>query len=117
MDLVIDANILFAALIKDSFTSELLFQGRFHLYAPEFILEEFQSHKEEILKKTARSEEEFFRLLEIFKRKIVLIPLQELISYLKDAEQISPDTKDIAYLALALRLHCPIWSNDKELKS
>ena len=35
MDLVIDANILFAALIKESVTSDILFRHR--LYAPEFI--------------------------------------------------------------------------------
>ncbi|MFH1211857.1 MAG: PIN domain-containing protein [Candidatus Woesearchaeota archaeon] len=47
MELVIDANILFAALIKDSTTSDLLFKNT--LYAPEFILEEFKKYKEELI--------------------------------------------------------------------
>jgi predicted nucleic acid-binding protein len=38
MDLVVDANILFAALIKDSITSELMLHEDMHLYAPEFLL-------------------------------------------------------------------------------
>ena len=29
---------------------------------------------------------------------------------------ISPDEKDTAYFALALKLKCAIWSNDKKLK-
>jgi len=32
------------------------------------------------------------------------------------AEKISPDPNDLMYFALALKLKCPIWSNDKELK-
>ena len=34
MDLVIDANVLFSALIKDSFAYNLLFSGSFHLFTP-----------------------------------------------------------------------------------
>ena len=50
MDLIVDANILFAALIKDSITMGFFFNRDFHLFAPEFLLEEFYKHKEEILK-------------------------------------------------------------------
>ena len=34
----------------------------------------------------------------------------------KEAEKISPGLKDTQYLALALKLNCAIWSNDKKLK-
>lgn len=116
MDLVVDANVLFAALIKKSVTHNILFRGQFHLFTPEFILEEFEKYKEEILEKTERTTEDFFRLLDIFKRRIIFIPLEELVPYAKKAEIISPDPKDISYIALALKLHCAIWSNDKKLK-
>ena len=33
-----------------------------------------------------------------------------------EAEKISPGLKDTQYLALALKLNCAIWSNDKKLK-
>ena len=56
MDLVVDANILFAALIKEDITSELIFKLRLHLFAPEFILEEFEKYKEELKNKTGRTE-------------------------------------------------------------
>ncbi len=39
MDLVVDANILFAALIKKGITSELFFEDELYLITPEFILE------------------------------------------------------------------------------
>ena len=36
--------------------------------------------------------------------------------FIDGAERISPDPKDTSYFALALKLNCPIWSNDKKLK-
>ena len=74
------------------------------------------NHKEEIIEKTDRTAEEFFRLLEILKRRIVIIPLEELIPYIEEAEKLTPDPDDMAYFALALKLNCAIWSNDKKLK-
>ena len=78
MDLVVDANVLFASLIKDSITYNLLFSGKFHLFTPEYIFTELEKHKEEIIEKTKQTTEEFFRLLEILKRRIILVPLEEL---------------------------------------
>jgi len=52
MDLVVDANVIFAVLIKDSFSYHLLFSGRFNLFTPEYIFTEFEKHKMEILEKT-----------------------------------------------------------------
>jgi len=117
MDLVVDANVIIAALIKESTTFVLLFKEDFHLYTPEFILAEIEEHQEEILKKTKRTAEELYKVLEILKRRIVLIPLEELDQYLIEAEEICPDEDDIIYFALALKLNCPIWSNDKGLKN
>lgn len=116
MDLAVDANVLFAALIKDSITHTLLLSDKLHLFAPDFVFTEFEKHKEEILEKTERTDEEFFHLLEILKRKLVLVPLQTLVPYIEEAERLTPDPDDMAYFALALHLHCAIWSNDKRLK-
>ena len=88
----------------------------FHLFTPEYIFIELEKHKEEILTKTERTEEEFFRLLETLKRRIVIVPLGELASYTEEAEELTPDPDDMAYFALALKLNCAIWSNDKKLK-
>lgn len=116
MDLVADANILFAALVKNGLTAELLLKNGLRLYAPEFILEEFELYKNVLKQKTGRDEEEFSLFLQVLQRKIILVPQEEIDPYLENAITISPDVKDIAYIALALRLHCAIWSNDKALK-
>src|SRR3989338_9105595 len=116
MDLVVDANVLFSALIKESFSYNLLFSEKFHLFTPEYIFTELEKHKEEILKKTEHTKEEFFRLIETIKRKIVIVPLEELVPYIEEAEKLTPDPDDMAYFALALKLNCVLWSNDKKLK-
>ena len=117
MDLVVDANILFAALIKDSVTSELMLHEDMHLYAPEFLLKEFEKYKKLIRKKTNRSKDEFKIAFDVFERRIVLVPYEEIKPFIKKAKGISPDPKDVAYVALALKLHIAIWSNDKDLKN
>ncbi len=116
MDLVVDANILFAALIKDGVGHNLLFSDKLRLFTPEYIFTEFEKHKEDILNKTERTTIEFFRLTETIKRRIVLVPLEEIAPFVKGAEEITPDPDDMAYFALALKLNCAIWSNDKKMK-
>ena len=114
MDLVIDANILFAALIKMSTTSKFLFKHT--LYAPEFIFEEFRKFKDYLKGKTKRTEEGFNELFDLFERNVVLIRKEEIDPFIEKAEKISPDAKDVVYLALALKLRCSLWSNDRDLK-
>ncbi len=116
MDLVIDANVLFSALIKESFTYNFLFNNKFHFFTPEYIFTELEKHKKEILKKTERSKEEFFKLIEILKRRIIIVPLEELVPCVEEAKNLTPDQDDMVYFALALKLNCAIWSNDKKLK-
>ena len=116
MDLVVDANEIFAALIKESKTHELIFDERLHLFTTEFFFTEFNKHSKEIQEKTGKTEEELNNLFDVLKKKIVLIPLEELLPYVDEAEKISPDPDDVAYIALALKLKCAIWSQDRKLK-
>ena len=115
MELVIDSNILFAALIKKSATSGILFKHA--LYAPEFIFEEFNKYKDYLKDKTKREEEGFEKFFNLFERNVILVPKEEIKLFMKEAEKISPDEKDVLYFALALKLRCGIWSNDKKLKT
>ena len=116
MKLVVDANILFAALIKEGSTAELLISDKLQLFAPEFLFTEFVKYEELILKKTHRSREEFNQFLELLKEQIIIIPKKEITPFIDKAEKISPDPKDTVYLALAFALKSKIWSNDKKLK-
>jgi len=118
MILVVDANILFAALIKSGFTKTLLLISDYSFFAPEFSITEFKKHLPELEKKTGLSKEELKKILDdlIETAEIKLIPFEEFKYKTKLAKSISPDIDDVAYFALALHLNCAIWSNDKEMK-
>ena len=116
MILVIDANILFSALIKDSLTAELIFNEDLKLYTCEFIIEEFFKYEEEIMKKTHRTREQFITIMHQLKDIITVIPKEEYSHLIAEAERFSPDPKDVMYFALAMKLNGIIWSNDKLLK-
>ncbi|NVM02621.1 MAG: hypothetical protein HWN67_09815 [Candidatus Helarchaeota archaeon] len=115
--LVIDANILFAALIKKSTTADLIVTGNFNLYAPEFILDEFKKYEKIILNKTHRSKKEFEKFLDLLKRRITFIPRKRILNFLEQGRQISPDPKDAIYFSLAIAMNAKVWSNDKRLKA
>ncbi len=116
MKLIIDANVLFSALIKDSLTIKLVLLGDLTLYAPDFFILEFLKYEKMILKKTKRSRENYVELLHSLNDVIQIIPEEEFKGYLNEAEKISPDEKDVSYMALALKMDIPLWSNDKKLK-
>ena len=116
MILVIDANILFSALLKKSVTAELLFKDEIMLCTPEFIMEEFLKYQDLLLKRTSRTKEEFIQIMHMLKDVIMVVPQEEYSKFMKEAQKISPDKKDTMYFALALKMKCGIWSNDKKLK-
>jgi predicted nucleic acid-binding protein len=117
MDLVIDANVIISALIPlKSEINSLFFFENIELYAPEFLSNEISKYKEEILSKSNLSKDEFYIFLALITSKIKFIPFNEFNEFIPEAREISYDPKDIEYLALALKLKCAIWSNDKDLK-
>lgn len=115
MDLVVDANVLSSAAIKDSKTAELLLRDDIELYAPEYIFEEFRKYRSEILERTHREPHEFRRYVRILERRIELCPKESFEGQLPDAKRINPDRKDVPYVALALDRSADIWSDDAEL--
>jgi len=118
MELIVDANVLFSALIRKGHTRHFLLFSGHSFYTPEFVFEEIEAHLDEIKEKTMLSESEIREILsDIFTfGNIKVIPLHELQSYRNEARKISPDPYDVHYVALALKRRCAIWSNDKDLK-
>ena len=118
MILVIDANVLFSALIKSGTTRNILLLSDYDFYAPEFSIQEFKKHLPELQKKTGLKYKELNAILNelLDVSGIKLIPFEEFKNKRKLAKSISPDPDDIAYIALALHLGCALWSNDKALK-
>lgn len=115
MEFILDANPLFSALIKDSFTIRIIVSEKVELFAPEFLFDEFLEHEEEILAKTQRTRKELNQLVGSLKEIIHIIPRKEFELYLEEAKSLISDEDDVPYLALALKLNIPIWSNDKKL--
>lgn len=116
MKLILDANPLFSALIKDSITVKIIVSDYAGLYAPQYLFDEFLEHRDEVTKKTKRSEDELNNLIDTLKSIITVVPKKEFEHLLERAKELTTDKDDVPYVALALKLNIPIWSNDKKLK-
>ncbi|GEM_PF-2208744 len=74
MNIVIDSNVLFAALIKDSVTRRLILEYEGYFIFPMYIFEELGKHKGDIQKKSGLSKGEFDQLLNLLLRKVMIAP-------------------------------------------
>ena len=116
MLLVVDANVLFSAIIAGGKTCDLIFCEWLQLIAPEFLFTELEEHKDEIIAKSSLSEDDFEEFLNSLKERIDIIPRQQFEGFLPEANRLSPDPDDTEYFALALRFGAVLWSNEKRLK-
>jgi len=119
MKIVVDANVLFSALIKNSKTRKLILNYEGFLLFPSFIFEEIEKHKKYLLKKSNMCEEDFNKLLDIILEKFFIVPSKMLLKHRNNALKIvkNIDINDVIYFACALSFpESVIWSNDKKLK-
>lgn len=117
MKLVIDANVLVSAVIRtEGKTCGLLLLRTLELHAPQFLLDEFEEHRQEILEKFRLTDMEFGIALGRLSSILNFVPISDFKESNLRAVEFAPDIDDIPYLALALHLNCPLWSNDKRLK-
>ncbi|MCL5011713.1 MAG: PIN domain-containing protein [Candidatus Marsarchaeota archaeon] len=116
MDIVIDANILFAMLIKKGITERIFMSNDLHVYAPEYIFVEFNKHEKTLLKITKREKKDFENLIDVLERRIELIPISEFQTFIKEAESLLEDKDDAAYLAICISKEMPLWTNDNGFK-
>jgi predicted nucleic acid-binding protein len=116
MKVTIDANILVAALIKGGFTRKLITNSGLTIFSPSFLFAEIMKYKNEIIKKSKGSEEDFNYLLAILLKNIKIVDNKDLVPYVSAARTLISDKKDILYFSCALYKDTVIWSNDKEFK-
>lgn len=119
MKIVIDSNILFSALIKDSVTRRIILEYDGFFLFPSFIFEELEKHKAELLKKSGMKRKSFETLLNLLIQKVLIISTDVLSQYRARAydlvRDIDPD--DTLFVACALAYPSSvIWSDDKKLK-
>ncbi|HLD04497.1 MAG TPA: PIN domain-containing protein [Candidatus Nanoarchaeia archaeon] len=114
--MILDSNILIAALIRDSIVRRIIIQSKLRLFYPEMSLEEIQKHKEYILRKSRCSSESFNIVLETLLKYIEIVPLGIIKPSMGEAERIigKIDPGDIVFIAAALTFQCPIWTDDKD---
>ena len=116
MELVVDTNILYTYFWVKSLARRFLMKMDLELFSPEFALEEVNANESDILKKTGLSKKEFNDARYNLAIAVEFIPIEEYEKFLKPALKFSPDPNDIDFLALAIKLKLPLWSNDSLLK-
>lgn len=115
MKLVVDSNVLFTFFWEKSTSRELFLRQDLELFSPELAIHEIDKYAQDIMRKAKLSKSEFERTKGELKVLIGIIPLEEYSSFLERARHICPYPNDVDFVALALKLNCPVWSNDKEL--
>lgn len=120
MELVVDANALVAGFLRAATTRELLLDERLTLWTPEHSLME----AERVLT-SARFRRKLGNLpatdvralLAQLTANIRVLPASKYQHSLAAARRLAPHPQDAPYLALAIQLNLPIWSNDAALKN
>ncbi len=113
ISVVIDTNKLISCLIRSGVVRYLFLNPNIVFYAPPYIFDELEEHRSEILEKTPNTL--FQAIVSEAKRKIIIVELKK--PTISIARRIAEnfDYNDYPFIAVALDLGIPIWSNDKEL--
>ncbi len=118
MNLVVDTNRIIAALIKDSISRKILFSGKFMFITLDLSKKEIEKHKDYIIKKADISKNEFYELLKTMFTRIYVLNDIIIKKYMDEAKQIMDniDEADTPFIAAALAVNSPIWSDDKHFQ-
>lgn len=114
MKLVVDTSIVFSLFKSNSETIKLLKEYNFELFSPKELLEELLKYSDLICSKSNISKELFLEDVSLLPE---LIELKTSSQTFKDkADKLISHKTDVPFLALALELNIPIWSNDNHFK-
>ncbi len=116
---MIDTNVFFSFFKKESTTRKLILCISLDtpLYAPEYLLEELRRYSNLIMRKAHLTRESFEGVLSLIKKYVTFIDYESYAEFVDIAIKITPDSKDVDFVALALKMNAVVWSNDKALKS
>ena len=121
MFLIIDVNVIISSLFSKGNSFDVFFlnliQKKFSFFAPEYLLEELEKHKQEVIQRTQLPESIIEKDIEFILDQITFVPKSEYGHNLAEARKmLQGNEKDVPYLALALEKNCHIFSGDKGLK-
>lgn len=115
--LVVDANVLFSALLRDGTTRHLLLYGGLDLHTPDAIWDELERNRGCLVKKSRATEAAFDLLLDALRDRIGGIPVALVRDRMDEAIEIvgEKDRLDAPYVAATLALDATLWTNDTRL--
>ena len=119
MNLVIDANMIIAALIKNGAARQIILSDKFRFVSPDFIFDEIYKHREYICDKSKMDHKDFDLIMLLLFQQIDIIPFDDYRSSIGPASTIMmDDIKDIPYVACCLALKCNgIWTDDSDFQN
>jgi len=118
MEIVVDTNVIISALLKEGLTRKIIFLAPFEMYTVPFAKSEIEKHKDKLLDKSGLDDESFRYLLDLIFSRIHVADVNILEPFKEKAIEIMKniDINDSPFIALAMALNCPIWSNDRGLR-
>jgi len=120
MELVVDTNVVIAGFLRSATTRELLLDERLTLWAPEYLLTEAArvvSAPRLRRRLGSLSPEDIRAVLSQVTSRIRIAPAGTFRLKLPAAKALVADPEDAPFLALALQLQLPLWSNDAPLRT
>lgn len=114
MKLVIDTSIVFSFFKSNSTANRLLKEYEIELFAPKELIEELSKYSNIICLKANITKEKFLRNISLLPEFIELKNASK--EFENKAKKLVDHKSDVPFLALALELNIPIWSNDSHFK-
>lgn len=116
MKLVVDANRVISALLRDGETRRAFFTTKSKLFAPTFLRREVDKRRGEFVRRSGLSEADFQTLFGLLSARIGWVPDRVCEAHTAEASaalgKVDPD--DVPYVACALAIGADaIWSHDK----
>ncbi len=118
MNIILDSNIFFSALIRDSTVRKIITKSNNCFLFPLIIFEEFKKYKEELIKKSKLDYSSFREAVINIMKHVKLVKDEQFENKFEEALSIMKkiDEKDTSFIACALAFDCPVWSDDPHFK-
>lgn len=117
MKLVVDANCVLAALVRDAGNRRHFYSTAAALFAPVYLREEVEKHRERLRRAPGLAADDFSRVLDDLLLNVIWVQPEVYEEKLPTAKAAlgARDMKDVPYLACALAIGADgIWSRDED---
>ena len=118
MQLVVDTNIL-VPFFRDNPIRFIILNSKLlnlELFTPEYAIGELKNNESDVMKYGKINSEQFNNMLSSLVKFIRIIPKESFKKQESQAKELIHE-KDTPFFALAIKLNCPIWSNEPAFKS